>query len=68
MNLPDAPTAHQGFFVAHFFSVKDRKKSMDFMSAWWERDQSRKSADSTRPFQKLFRYLRPGGIGSQNTS
>ena len=30
MNLPDAPIAHEGFFVTHFFTVKDQEKSKDF--------------------------------------
>ena len=30
MNLPDAPIAHEGFFAAHFFTVKDQEKSRDF--------------------------------------
>jgi hypothetical protein len=30
MNLPDAPIALDGFFVSHFFTVKDQKKSQDF--------------------------------------
>jgi hypothetical protein len=30
MSLPDAPIAHEGFFVTHFFTVKDQEKSKDF--------------------------------------
>ena len=30
MNLPDAPIAHEGFFVTHFFTVRDQEKSKDF--------------------------------------
>jgi catechol 2,3-dioxygenase-like lactoylglutathione lyase family enzyme len=30
MNLPDAPIAHEGFYVTHFFTVKDMAKSRDF--------------------------------------
>ena len=31
MNLPpDAPIAQEGFFAAHFFTVKDQEKSRDF--------------------------------------
>ena len=30
MNLPDAPIAHEGFFAAHFFTVRDQEKSKDF--------------------------------------
>jgi catechol 2,3-dioxygenase-like lactoylglutathione lyase family enzyme len=31
MNLPpDSPVAHEGFFAAHFFTVKDQEKSRDF--------------------------------------
>src|SRR5260370_35979823 len=30
MNLPDAPVAHEGFFVTHFFTVRDQEKSRDF--------------------------------------
>ena len=30
MNLPDAPVAHEGFFVTHFLTVKDQAKSKDF--------------------------------------
>jgi hypothetical protein len=26
MNLPDAAIAHEGFFVAHFFTVRDQEK------------------------------------------
>ena len=26
MNLPDAPIAHEGFFAAHFFTVRDQEK------------------------------------------
>jgi catechol 2,3-dioxygenase-like lactoylglutathione lyase family enzyme len=30
MNLPNAPIAHEGFYVTHFFTVKDLAKSRDF--------------------------------------
>lgn len=30
MNLPDAPIAREGFFAAHFFTVRDQEKSKDF--------------------------------------
>jgi hypothetical protein len=30
MDLPDAPVAQEGFFAAHFFSVRDQEKSRDF--------------------------------------
>jgi catechol 2,3-dioxygenase-like lactoylglutathione lyase family enzyme len=30
MNLPDAPVPEHGFYAAHFFTVKDQKKSADF--------------------------------------
>jgi catechol 2,3-dioxygenase-like lactoylglutathione lyase family enzyme len=30
MNLPGAPIAHEGFFVTHFFTVRDQEKSKDF--------------------------------------
>ena len=30
MNLPDAPIAQEGFFAAHFFTVRDQEKSRDF--------------------------------------
>jgi predicted enzyme related to lactoylglutathione lyase len=30
MNLPDAPIAHEGFFVTHFFTVRDQETSKDF--------------------------------------
>jgi catechol 2,3-dioxygenase-like lactoylglutathione lyase family enzyme len=30
VNLPDAPIAEEGFFVTHFFAVKDQQKSQDF--------------------------------------
>jgi catechol 2,3-dioxygenase-like lactoylglutathione lyase family enzyme len=30
MNLPDAPIANEGFFVTHFFTVRDQEKSKDF--------------------------------------
>jgi Glyoxalase/Bleomycin resistance protein/Dioxygenase superfamily len=30
MNLPDAPIAPEGFFVAHFLTVKDQERSKDF--------------------------------------
>jgi catechol 2,3-dioxygenase-like lactoylglutathione lyase family enzyme len=30
MNLPDAPVASEGFFVTHFFTVKNQEKSKDF--------------------------------------
>ncbi|MGA7221568.1 MAG: hypothetical protein WBX16_01820 [Candidatus Acidiferrales bacterium] len=30
MNLPDAPIAQAGFYVTHFLTVKDQKKSQDF--------------------------------------
>jgi hypothetical protein len=30
MSLPDAPTAHEGFFATHFLTVKDQGKSKDF--------------------------------------
>ena len=30
MSLPDAPIANEGFFVTHFFTVRDQEKSKDF--------------------------------------
>ena len=30
MNLADAPVAREGFFVTHFFTVRDQQKSKDF--------------------------------------
>jgi catechol 2,3-dioxygenase-like lactoylglutathione lyase family enzyme len=30
MNLPDAPVAGEGFFVTHFFTVRNQEKSKDF--------------------------------------
>jgi catechol 2,3-dioxygenase-like lactoylglutathione lyase family enzyme len=30
MNLPDAPVPQEGFFAAHFLTVKDQAKSSDF--------------------------------------
>jgi hypothetical protein len=30
MNIPDAPIAQEGFYAAHFFTVKDQEKSRDF--------------------------------------
>jgi catechol 2,3-dioxygenase-like lactoylglutathione lyase family enzyme len=30
MNLPDAPVAFEGFFVTHFFTVRNQEKSKDF--------------------------------------
>ena len=30
MDLPNAPVAHEGFFAAHFFTVRDQEKSRDF--------------------------------------
>jgi hypothetical protein len=30
MSLPDAPIAHEGFFAAHFFTMRDQEKSKDF--------------------------------------
>jgi catechol 2,3-dioxygenase-like lactoylglutathione lyase family enzyme len=30
MNQPDAPVALEGFFVTHFFTVKDLEKAKDF--------------------------------------
>ena len=30
MHLPDAPIAHEGFFAAHFFTVRNQEKSRDF--------------------------------------
>jgi hypothetical protein len=30
MDLPDAPIAQAGFYVTHFFAVKDQEKSKDF--------------------------------------
>jgi len=30
MELPDAPIAHEAFFVTHFLTVKDQEKSADF--------------------------------------
>jgi hypothetical protein len=32
MNLPDAPIPPEGFFVAHFFTVKDQERSKTSMS------------------------------------
>jgi catechol 2,3-dioxygenase-like lactoylglutathione lyase family enzyme len=30
MTLPDAPIAQEGFFAAHFFTVRNQEKSKDF--------------------------------------
>jgi len=30
MNLPDAPVAREGFFVTHFFTLRNQEKSKDF--------------------------------------
>lgn len=30
MDLPNAPIAQEGFYVRHFFTVKDQEKSKDF--------------------------------------
>lgn len=30
MNLPDAPVPQEGFFVTHFFTVKDQVRSKEF--------------------------------------
>jgi hypothetical protein len=30
MSLHDAPIAHEGFFVTHFFTVRDQERSKDF--------------------------------------
>jgi hypothetical protein len=30
MNLPDAPIAREGFFVTHFFAVRDQEISKEF--------------------------------------
>jgi catechol 2,3-dioxygenase-like lactoylglutathione lyase family enzyme len=30
MNLPEAPIAHEGFFVTHVLTVRDQEKSKDF--------------------------------------
>ena len=30
MNPPDAPVAREGFFVTHFFTVRNQEKSKDF--------------------------------------
>jgi len=30
MSLADAPVAHEGFFVTHFLTVKDQKRSQEF--------------------------------------
>ena len=30
MKLPDAPVAREGFFVTHFFTVRNQEKSKDF--------------------------------------
>jgi hypothetical protein len=30
MNLPEAAVARDGFYVAHFFTVKDQEKSTGF--------------------------------------
>ena len=30
MNLSDAPFAREGFFIAHFFTVRNQEKSKDF--------------------------------------
>jgi hypothetical protein len=32
MNLPDAPVAREGFFVTHFFTVKDQENQRTSMS------------------------------------
>jgi hypothetical protein len=29
MDLPDTPSAQDGFYVTHFFAVKDQEKSKD---------------------------------------
>jgi hypothetical protein len=28
MNLPDAPIAHEGFFVTHFLTVRDQERGI----------------------------------------
>jgi hypothetical protein len=30
MDLPDAPVAREGFFVAHFLAARDQEKPKDF--------------------------------------
>jgi hypothetical protein len=30
VDLPNAPVAHEGFYAAHFFTVRDQEKSRDF--------------------------------------
>jgi catechol 2,3-dioxygenase-like lactoylglutathione lyase family enzyme len=30
MDLPDAPIAYEGFYAAHFFTVRDQEKSKEF--------------------------------------
>jgi len=30
MDLPNAPVAHEGFYAAHFLTVRDQEKSRDF--------------------------------------
>jgi hypothetical protein len=32
MNLPDAPIAHEGFFVTYFFTVRDQENRRAFTS------------------------------------
>ena len=32
MGLPDAPIAQEGFFVTHFFTVRDQENQGTFMS------------------------------------
>jgi hypothetical protein len=42
MNLPDAPIAHEGFFVTHFFTVRDQ----DLCSTLFNLVDSRKAMTS----------------------
>ena len=51
MNLPDAPVANEGFFVTHFFTVKDQEKSKDF----YVRVLGQVPALSGRRFDRPFR-------------
>ena len=45
MNLPDAPVAREGFFVTHFFTVKDQEQIEGLLcrNSWRESNQSGES-------------------------
>jgi len=52
MNLPDAPIAHEGFFVTYFFTVRDQENrrafTSEFLAGRWPQASWRASSQLCR--------------------